>query len=1068
MTRSPEGAEAARAVAEASRRIREAGSVREAFEAMQAAAAAAARARGAPPDAGRRIEAALEAASAGFRSRVSAARREIASRWKPASFASFAGSRGPVPEAAFLGMDARFRALSDGRVFSALETLSDGSSCVYALAGLGIHAPGASAIETHRRRLLEQAPESPAGRAARRLGSSALAALFDRNVARLFATRLTMIERNRIPQELAVRLAVLPGLDYDGGRRRVMGLVRSMLDGRDGFLELRELMIPELRALLRRLLIDHRHAAVAETESLFGACRNFEDHVAALDEKRSEIASLEGRDASEIYREALAGWEGGIRSQARALFEAIGRWTRRFREEREALFDDPALEGLRGELAREDIHALTRHLFPRLYEDVPHLVDLRKPMILLVGGATGTGKSTLSRILSERLGIHLYFSADLLREVQRGVTSPESHPALHRSSFEASPLLPGFFEQGYRISEAVEAVIRRLSTAGVSAVIEGIPLVPGFLDESCYETANVVHLVVTVPEEAAHAERFEARGAEAAGRGRERYLKRLSAIRTIQAAMADLAGSTDAFLLENRDLEAAIGEAEAWVSSPFIDRFRAPDHPDAVGAKREVERRGEARPRRGTRKAPVPGEAGGFTFLGELDEGEKRAFEALGTARAKRLAYRHLEEVGRSVRAFLDVRNILFDWVRQLSLTPGHNYDEARRKVGALLQEGGTLSPSSLEGVFFRRYRETLEEFMARDGAGELARTEGLDRVQDLDGLEAWVKSLDRLGAGLQERYLFWIRKRRETIREEVERTLAREAELFRLHRVGEAFFKADPDAAPALEAAGLADALSLARRLCFHYRPSFPGAKDLSRPTIVLLGGAPATGKDSVGRALKQALAITTCLRTDLIREVMRRHLPEEAWPSLHASSLALPPEGELAYHRKYLDLFDRPRELIEFKERWRREVLGTFFSNVAVSFHGVLKVMDRLVKENQSAIIEGPAVLPGALPAPYFGKANIIQAVLCVEDEHEHYKRFIARGLPREGFLSNRFIHNELKAMARSAGAVVVNNDEIEGTVERVVRVAAGGLCDRPRGTKHPDLSRVMAAVNERLRFA
>ena len=78
---------------------------------------------------------------------------------------------------------------------------------------------------------------------------------------------------------------------------------------------------------------------------------------------------------------------------------------------------------------------------------VPRLVDLRKPLIVLVGGATGTGKSSVARILSDHLGVHAYFSADVLRQVQRTVTRSDTHPALHRSSFASEPLLPGFMER---------------------------------------------------------------------------------------------------------------------------------------------------------------------------------------------------------------------------------------------------------------------------------------------------------------------------------------------------------------------------------------------------------------------------------------------------------------------------------------------------------------------------------------------------------------------------------------------------------------------------------------------
>ena len=63
-------------------------------------------------------------------------------------------------------------------------------------------------------------------------------------------------------------------------------------------------------------------------------------------------------------------------------------------------------------------------------------------MILLVGGATGTGKSTVATEVAYRLGITRVTSTDFVRQTMRAFFSKEFMPSIHYSSFEAGLGLP--------------------------------------------------------------------------------------------------------------------------------------------------------------------------------------------------------------------------------------------------------------------------------------------------------------------------------------------------------------------------------------------------------------------------------------------------------------------------------------------------------------------------------------------------------------------------------------------------------------------------------------------------
>ena len=67
------------------------------------------------------------------------------------------------------------------------------------------------------------------------------------------------------------------------------------------------------------------------------------------------------------------------------------------------------------------------------------LRELDLPIVLLVGGATGTGKSTLATEIAHRLGITRVTSTDTVRQTMRAFFSQKFMPSIHYSSFEAGP-----------------------------------------------------------------------------------------------------------------------------------------------------------------------------------------------------------------------------------------------------------------------------------------------------------------------------------------------------------------------------------------------------------------------------------------------------------------------------------------------------------------------------------------------------------------------------------------------------------------------------------------------------
>src|SRR6266540_4154925 len=93
------------------------------------------------------------------------------------------------------------------------------------------------------------------------------------------------------------------------------------------------------------------------------------------------------------------------------------------------------------------------------------------PLVLLIGGATGVGKSTIATQLAARLGIVRVVATDAIREVMRSMFTKELMPTLYTSSFEADSALR---EAPARMMDRVVVGFREQTSAvavGVNALI---------------------------------------------------------------------------------------------------------------------------------------------------------------------------------------------------------------------------------------------------------------------------------------------------------------------------------------------------------------------------------------------------------------------------------------------------------------------------------------------------------------------------------------------------------------------------------------------------------------------
>ena len=152
--------------------------------------------------------------------------------------------------------------------------------------------------------------------------------------------------------------------------------------------------------------------------------------------------------------------------------------------------ENKLLEENISEISIEDLaifvtNYLKNYVDPVLAEKYIKWRNVRKskePLIILIGGASGVGTSSMAFELASRLGLKNLITTDIIREVMRKIVSKEIIPVIHKSSFNAyesirtpllgpDPVVEGFISHVDVVNVGVEAVIERALKEGISIII---------------------------------------------------------------------------------------------------------------------------------------------------------------------------------------------------------------------------------------------------------------------------------------------------------------------------------------------------------------------------------------------------------------------------------------------------------------------------------------------------------------------------------------------------------------------------------------------------------------------
>lgn len=226
----------------------------------------------------------------------------------------------------------------------------------------------------------------------------------------------------------------------------------------------------------------------------------------------------------------------------------------------------------REELADIVLDHLTR-IDPKIaerYKNLKLLRESKKPLIILIGGSSGVGTSSMAFELANRLRLKNIISTDMIREVMRKIVSKELSPVIHKSSFDAyesirtpsvkmDRVIEGFITHIDVVNVGIEAIIERSIKEGISTIIEGVHVVPGFISEDLMENNNIIIFTLMIEDEESHKQRFYSRCSQPwVKRSLENYMGNFESIRKTQDFLVEQAKIFDSPIINNVDINETI------------------------------------------------------------------------------------------------------------------------------------------------------------------------------------------------------------------------------------------------------------------------------------------------------------------------------------------------------------------------------------------------------------------------------------------------------------------------------------------------------------------------------
>ncbi len=217
-----------------------------------------------------------------------------------------------------------------------------------------------------------------------------------------------------------------------------------------------------------------------------------------------------------------------------------------------------------------------------------------KTLILLIGGVTGSGKSTLSAELAYRLDIAGMQSTDMMREIIRSYLPSQVIPTLLHSSFSAwrglpfprkqqqkevdSPVITGFLSQINTMKPALEAAISRAALESQHLILEGVHVLPSHLSmKDVGSDVVVIPIMLATMNKDSLRKRFKIRARDNAERKADRYINHMDDIWELQSYLLNEADVAGIPIIANQSIDETIREVLGVISNTIVKLFPTED-----------------------------------------------------------------------------------------------------------------------------------------------------------------------------------------------------------------------------------------------------------------------------------------------------------------------------------------------------------------------------------------------------------------------------------------------------------------------------------------------------------
>ena len=215
--------------------------------------------------------------------------------------------------------------------------------------------------------------------------------------------------------------------------------------------------------------------------------------------------------------------------------------------------------------------------FDSRYPLAMDVADDMTPEVIMLGGASGTGKSAIARIIAREFDAGCRLATDVIRQVLRGAMRDNPTSVIHAESFNIPESdgslaeqvnLSGFESQAQLVMAGVADALHHSAKEHWRSVVEGVHVIPG----KHVGDFPVVEVLIVTMDEAAHQRNLALRDhSSGGGRPLQHYLDNFTRIRAVQQFLVEQARAsnvpivdTSAGSLEDAVLSVAQHVRDRW------------------------------------------------------------------------------------------------------------------------------------------------------------------------------------------------------------------------------------------------------------------------------------------------------------------------------------------------------------------------------------------------------------------------------------------------------------------------------------------------------------------------